>query len=189
MTTETQHDLMIDIETFSLDTFCAAMWAVAVVKFDPYKIEQVPEIAFAAQLRFDESTAIKLCFSYETLQWWFDSQRNLARDKNRDLGECSYVAGLQNVAKEINRDEVRHIWARGPQFDLSNIWYQSQLFGVELKRTSYFWRDSRSFLIENQTDMRNMFDSTNFTAHYCVHDALAEAQLVQVEMQRKLTHG
>lgn len=184
MSSPLNFDLMIDIETLALHNQFAWILSVACVPFCPDGsrlpvMESWP--AFAIRLGDDAQGAarqVPRVVDSSTINWWFADEREAARSELAKLAEFSYSEGLQRVADYINA--ANNIWARGPQFDLTNVFTQCSMRDIEITKTPYNWRDSRSLSeIYGDANYREFMKRANALPHSAMHDAIAEVEFVQ----------
>lgn len=177
-------DIMIDIETLALHPQFAWILSAAVVPFctdgsRPPILESWPAFAirFGDDVR-EHPRQIPRVVDSSTLLWWFDDARAAARSELAKLAEFEYTEGLQRIADYIAAAD--NVWARGPQFDLSNIWTQCSMRDIEIKKTPYQWRDSRSLSdLLGSKAYREFMERANKCPHSALHDAIAEVEFVQ----------
>ena len=177
-------DVMIDIETLSLHYQCSWILSIAVVPFindweRAMHSESWPPLAI--KLRDPETVEQKLIprvVDSTTIDWWMADEREAARRELAKLPEMDYDQGLQRVVNYINAAD--HVWARGPQFDLSNIWAQAALRNIEITKLPYAWRDSRTLSdMYGHADYIEFIKRVNECPHSALHDARAEVEFVQ----------
>ena len=180
----TNFDVMIDIESLALHYQCSWILSIAVVPFNPdwtpvADAENWP--AFAVRFGDPENAAyrqVPRVVDSKTINWWMADEREAARRELAKLPEMDYDKGLTEVARYVNA--ANKVWARGPQFDLSNVWAQCALLNIAITKSPYNWRDSRTLSdAYGHSEYVEFVKRVNECPHSALHDARAEIEFVQ----------
>lgn len=176
-------DALIDIESLSLHATNAWILSAGMVIFDP---QEPPGEFQAARFwnfgdpPFSDFTPVA---SRETIDWWFADARANAR-RQFTSARTDYRRALEELYLML--EPCRYCWARGPQFDLSNLWNQMRYLKVPIPKCleTYQWRDSRTLSELYGMDayrhyVKGIASGMGADAHHALDDARLEATFVQ----------
>jgi hypothetical protein len=172
---------MIDIESLSLHPMMAWILSIGLVKFHPARKQGTFFSTRLWNLAEPNQEGMTPAISRDTLDWWLQ-QDELARMELVESPKTEYKIAFQELMDEIK--DCVSVWARGPQFDLLNIWNQAGGMGILLPVDMKNWRDSRTLSDWYGYEAYEEFVDThcksfNRTKHSAVDDAAIEAAFVQ----------
>lgn len=126
MTINTQPDVvvMFDIESFDVGAR-SIVTEIAFVAIDPRDPERILR-EMSVNLPIQPQAFLKRTFSVETLMWWMGQSpimhKRLEECTGNDMQELfSLIRSVIFKFKQVTEGKTYQVWARGPQFDITNI--------------------------------------------------------------------
>jgi DNA polymerase III epsilon subunit-like protein len=170
-----KHNIMLDLETLSTAPNCVIV-SIGAVKFDAKEIDND---GFYAVLNLQEQIDKGRHVSGSTIQWWM---KQSAEARAVFDVKATYVEGILNeFAEWVGRDPI--IWGNGSDFD--NVALGSLYDAYNMTRP-WGYSSGRCF-----RTMKNLMQVTEIpgrtgTFHNALHDALYQAQCLQVYLKGKV---
>lgn len=170
-----KHNIMLDLETLSTAPNCTIV-SIGAVKFDE-KI--VDNDGFYAVLNLQEQIDKGRHVSGGTLQWWM--KQSAEARAVFDVKTTSVADILEEFGEWVGNDPV--IWGNGSDFD--NVALGSLYDSYGMKRP-WGYSSGRCFrTMKNLMQVKELPGRTG-TFHNALHDALYQAQCLQVYLKGKV---
>jgi hypothetical protein len=172
--------VMIDIETMSLSPNNALILSIGMIEFDPTKIDR---LLTGAQDLILPSLEQQLLLSREvskgTQKFWREQKSEASNHWTREGGRTNLSAVFRTV-EMFCRDKSR-VWAKGTQFDLSNLVELNRQLGGDGQDALWHYqapRDMRTFVKETPaTRLVPIGDALDIPGvpHEPVYDCISQA--------------
>jgi hypothetical protein len=173
-----QH-VMLDKET--LDTTASAViMSIGAVKFD-LDSDKIDDAAFYASISVDSNMAMGRTVSEDTLMWWMKQEpaaQAVFHEPKQDL-----ESALVDFCNWFG--DAKYVWSNGADFDIPMMTHALRLYGMEPPWD--FWNARCVRTYKSLPGMKNI-KVENTLKHNAMHDAIAQAKLVQA-IQKKLSLG
>lgn len=177
-------DMMVDLETLGSSPR-AAFTQLGIALF-PAEPLASPEIHYHSQLYVDLDSCLRVGLAVDgsTIAWWLRHENRAAQLEMAKEGQPIEVV-LNTFRQIVERHQPRHIWCRGPDFDIAILRLAHDLTGLKWPFKHSAGRDLRTLAEVFPVDYPER--AGDETEHIAVHDAVHQATHLQLCLREKKT--
>lgn len=164
------HHVMLDLETWGTSPYSTII-SIGACEFDPYAAEQSDIIKDRFEVAIDPASCLNLRPDAETLMWWMDVERNIARAVWLSKPKVSLYVALDGFTDWLHScsasgqcTDVR-MWGNGAGFDNTLL---RQAYEIASREVPWSFRHDRCF--------RTLRGLLTLEEGYTAHTALADAE-------------